>query len=191
MEKQQLRALMKQLRMQLSKEQIAKESQRIHEQFLSSFEYKECDMIYSYASCHHEVETISLIKRMLSDGKRVALPCVHENDMDFYEITACNQLVKGAFGILEPIKNGKKNPRIQKQKVIVIVPGLAFDGKKNRIGYGKGYYDRYFHAHRVDSFIKIGFAYSFQMVKTLPYDVYDVPLDDIMISGTKALTEDI
>ena len=83
-----------------------------------------------------------LIKELNNIGINTVLPRIHNNkSMDFYYFTSINELEKNDFGILEP---KKENKIVTPEDIdVIIVPGLVFDTKKNRIGYGKGYFDRY------------------------------------------------
>ncbi|RLF39548.1 MAG: 5-formyltetrahydrofolate cyclo-ligase, partial [Thermoplasmata archaeon] len=95
------------------------------------------------------------------------------------EIENLDDLERGAFGILEP-----QNKKIYTGDIdIIIVPGIAFDFRGYRIGYGKGFYDRFL---RGADALKIGIAYDFQIVKQIPEDDGDVPVD-IIVSEKRVL----
>jgi 5-formyltetrahydrofolate cyclo-ligase len=107
--------------------------------------------------------------------------------MNFYKISSYDELQSGAYGILEPITNEKYVPSQicndisgNKTKDIIIIPGLVFDIKGNRIGYGGGYYDRYLLEHK--NLIKCAVCYDFQIVDEgiIPYGKYDVKVDAIV-----------
>ena len=90
--------------------------------------------------------------------------------MKFYQITSYDDLEAGYFGILEP-KEECKEVNVSENS-IVIMPGVAFDRKGNRIGYGKGYYDKYF--SRYPEVYKIAIAFSMQIVDEIPADEFDI-----------------
>lgn len=112
--------------------------------FLNLHEYKQCEKLFVFVSSPIEVDTTDIICQALSDGKQVAVPkCTDKNGkMEFYFIKSLNQLEKGTFGIMEP----KENICEQVSDLgngLCIVPGICFDMFGYRIGFGKGYYDRF------------------------------------------------
>ena len=127
-----------------------------------------------------EVNTLPMISRALEEGKRVFAPScdTEKTKLDFYEIKSLRDLKKGSFEILEPRTN-KKKPVGLREIDCVLVPGLAFDKKNNRLGRGKGYYDRFLDRlpKRVTT---IGLGFSFQMVAKLPVEGHDQKLDIVI-----------
>jgi len=120
-----------------------------------------------------EVETITLIRNALAQGKRVCVPVIEPGNEDLYtvEIDNLDNLVSGHFGILEPAANENHIRRIDSPWDLAVVPGVAFDRFGHRIGFGKGYYDRFLARAKAP---KLALAFSFQVVspfETLPYDV--------------------
>jgi len=99
--------------------------------------------------------------------------------MEFYQIEGLEELLPGTLGILEP--EPKKLGQMQNErKQIMIVPGLAFDLIGNRIGFGAGYYDRYFIEHPNPNLKKVAIAYDFQIEEELPADQFDIPMQRIV-----------
>ena len=96
--------------------------------------------------------------------------------MKFYYITSLNDLTAGYKGIPEP--GLYCEPAAENRQKIILVPGVAFDINGNRTGYGKGYYDRYLSKH--SNLIKIGAAFSLQVVDSIDADEFDIPLDYIV-----------
>ena len=97
--------------------------------------------------------------------------------MDFYKWSTKDPLVINNFGIPEPISKKKIYPDI------LLVPLVAFDKDLNRIGYGGGFYDRYIKKIRkIKKIVTIGFAFSFQKVKKIPSNNYDIKLDFILVN---------
>ncbi|MGN0601781.1 MAG: 5-formyltetrahydrofolate cyclo-ligase [Oscillospiraceae bacterium] len=140
-------------------------------------EYKNSKEILLYVSSEIEVDTYMLADYSFKTGKNVLVPrCLPDsNDMEFYHINDFSDLEKGAFGIFEPkeycteIKNFE-NP-------ICIVPALSYDERGYRLGFGKGFYDKYlaeFHG------IKLGICYENCMSRQLPFDEYDVSADIVV-----------
>lgn len=153
-------------------------------------EYREADLILVYASYNGEVDTFRLIERALADGKSIACPrCRIEDNvpmLDFYRITSSDELIPGYKGIPEPRPDkGDKLSPDEIRGCLVIVPLVGYDKEKNRLGYGKGFYDRFFKANM--DLKKIGLAYRCQEEEKLPIDEYDVKLDMIINESDQAL----
>lgn len=127
--------------------------------------------ILTYVSTRIEVDTVALIERALKDKKRVAVPrCVdNSREMEFYYITSLDELEPRTFGVLEPIKE-KCELLTDYSKGLCIVPGLAFDFQGYRLGYGKGYYDRFLGRFAGDT---VGVCYSSCVKWKLVHGHYD------------------
>ncbi|MBI3252480.1 MAG: 5-formyltetrahydrofolate cyclo-ligase [Candidatus Omnitrophica bacterium] len=133
-----------------------------------------------YAATPREVDTHPMIDAALEAGKAVLVPLCDpkKGTLALYRIQSRKDLKKGAFGIWEP-DPGKAAPAGAAEADCVIVPGVAFDKAKNRLGRGKGYYDRFL-SGLGPKVAKIGLAFSFQKVKNVPRADHDVPLDEII-----------
>ena len=166
-------------------------------------EYVSARRIYFYASFKNEVTTFGIIKRALSEGKKIALPktIVKERKLEFYMgypvkskllflrnshaqkdaiLQKCNTsagLKRSKYGILEPGVSG--HPLCVRWPDIVLVPGVAFDRRGRRIGFGAGFYDRFL-KRLPKKTLKIGLAYDFQVVKHIPAEKHDVKLDALV-----------
>ncbi|MCX6769980.1 MAG: phosphoribosylglycinamide formyltransferase [Candidatus Micrarchaeota archaeon] len=141
-------------------------------------EFKSAECVLLYSSKGGEVHTEGIIQSALSIGKRVALPVTKKEShaLELYAIAGMDELSPGAFGILEP----KSDParRVQPEEVdLVLVPGVSFDRRGHRLGYGMGYYDLLL--KRVKG-RKIGLAYGMQMVERVPDEPHDVAVDMIV-----------
>jgi 5-formyltetrahydrofolate cyclo-ligase len=137
--------------------------------------YKESKVIFTYISKEIEVDTSELIKKCLSENKKVAVPACNKNDrtMDFYFITSRDDLEKGTFGLWEPIK--EKCERVTDfSEGLCIVPGFCFDYKGYRLGYGYGYYDRFLQHFGGTT---VGLCYSKYITPQLPHGKFDRPVD--------------
>ena len=162
---------MLEMRNRLNHPEIAKKSKTIQEFVIKSKEFESAKVVGTYYALGSEVTTELIIKRATILGKKIALPRVEEDKITFYELSSMKSLIRGRFGILEP------QPYEQMNDIdILIVPGIAFDKKGNRLGYGMGFYDRLLSCKRTFS---IGLAYSFQLLENLPHDKYDKRLDAI------------
>ena len=118
-----------------------------------------------------------ILKQAWRDGKAVAVPKTEKGrKMIFLKINSFADLQEGRFGVMEPVGGEEMIPE---KDDLFLVPGALFDRKKNRIGYGGGYYDTYFEKYR--GYRKIGIAFSEQITETdIPTEAYDIPLDDIV-----------
>ncbi|MEG0314305.1 MAG: 5-formyltetrahydrofolate cyclo-ligase [Erysipelotrichaceae bacterium] len=125
-----------------------------------------------YMSYHNEVQTIKVIKELLKNGVNLYLPkIISDEEMKFYRINNIKDLKENELGILEPINNTEAY--IGNLDAIV-VPLVGFDKDCNRLGQGKGYYDRYLKMIKTK---KIGLAYECQRVEKIEIEVHDIPLD--------------
>ncbi len=145
--------------------------------FLNSALYKNAAEILCYFAAGSEINTGLIMDSALKDGKSLFLPrCadLHGN-MDFYLVNSLKDLKKGAFGITEP------DPEICSRadsfnNAVCIVPALGFDRLGFRLGYGKGYYDRF-----LEKFtnISVGLCYNELISERLPAESHDKPVDYI------------
>lgn len=156
-------------------------SDKICENFIESELYHSAEILLCYASLDDEIKTDSIIEKALNDGKKVFLPVCKNKDgeMDFYQILSLDELVSGFFGVREPdtvrckIKFDNEH---DSEKAVCVVPGLAFDRKGFRLGYGKGYYDRFLSKY---CGVSVGFCYSELLLDSVPTDIYDKKVDYI------------
>lgn len=170
-----LRAYYKALRQNLSDKPI--KDKLIYNRFVNSNIYKNTKCIFFYASLSDEVDTYSLIEKALLDKKTVALPKCNKEKliMTFYEIESLKDLEKGSYGILEPVTCLKKASF--DENTLCVVPGLAFDKEGYRLGYGKGYYDRF-----LTSFVgkSVGLCYDEGMCDKLITNIYDISVSQVI-----------
>ena len=148
-------------------------SEKIATLFLESDAYRKSEAVLMYMSINREVRTRALVDRILADGKRLALPvCFDNGRMTFRYITSRDMLVKGKFSAPEP------DDTCEEYKgnipTVCIIPAIAFDRKGYRLGYGKGYYDRYLSRFNVT---RVGFCFEELVVDSLPHGRYDAACD--------------
>ncbi|HHW48021.1 MAG TPA: 5-formyltetrahydrofolate cyclo-ligase [Clostridiaceae bacterium] len=159
-------------------------SLRITKKFTSMDIFKKSETIMAYMDFRNEVATMDLIKFCISHKKRVALPRIESRETGHKEIypyvihDILLDTEPGFYGIMEPVRNPGNLVRPDEID-IVLVPGVAFSEGRYRIGYGAGYYDRFLKKVRTDC-IKIGIAFEFQVLKSIPVEEHDVPLDMII-----------
>ena len=173
-ERAQIRELHRVKRGQMRMDQVQQASEQISQFLAKDMKIWNAPCIYAYYPCHQEASILPFVRRMLEKGKKLAFPRVKGEEMEFYAVEDMDAFQKGSFGIMEPI--GQKP--VCEEQAVVLVPGLVFDENGNRMGYGKGYYDRYFHSHKVQT--RIGIAYEHQMEKEIIPQSWDVPMDGIV-----------
>ncbi|MBQ5545397.1 MAG: 5-formyltetrahydrofolate cyclo-ligase [Clostridia bacterium] len=173
-----LRQQMKDIRRGMTPAQKVSADQIIRDTFLHSTSYTRSSVILTYVSTAIEVDTREIIRVALSEGKRVACPrCIDgTRQMAFYYIESLEELTPCTFGVPEPealpqrLYQGSSHP-------ICIVPGLAFDRWGYRLGYGKGYYDRFLSGYRGWT---VGLCYSDCVEYKLPHGHYDRAVDRLI-----------
>ncbi|MDD4344290.1 MAG: 5-formyltetrahydrofolate cyclo-ligase [Eubacteriales bacterium] len=176
----------------LTPDEIKEKSSLIRNQLFNMKEYIECDSIFCFLSFGSEVITDEIIKDALMT-KKVFVPFVDRDEDLMYpiEIKNMDDFRVNKFGIREPKSKGRFHlTRLVSRPVLLdrasqketspltLVPGVAFDRKGYRIGYGKGYYDRFFHTFPVKS--KIALAFGLQIIESVPFEEHDVPVDMIL-----------
>ncbi|MCL1824229.1 MAG: 5-formyltetrahydrofolate cyclo-ligase [Oscillospiraceae bacterium] len=144
---------------------------------LSLREFQESGFILTYISTENEIDTHELISNCLRLKKQAAVPRVEGSELAFYEINSFFELEKGKFGILEPVKTCKK-AQINKN-TLCVVPALACNENGFRLGYGKGFYDRFLCDFPGKSVV---LCYSGNMIE-LPVEPHDVAADIVITEG--------
>lgn len=132
--------------------------------------------ILVYMSYNGEMMTDYLIDEARKRGKIVAAPTVLGENMEFYAFSSEEEFVADRHGILEPIPSEEK--KVKDEEGLIIMPGVAFDEQKNRVGYGGGFYDRYLKEH--PRLQKIAIAYDFQVMDSVPTEEFDEKADWIV-----------
>ena len=174
MNKEILRDKYLKIRKEINKVNREKYNNEIFKKIINLKEYKESKLVLIYVSLKDEVDTFRLIKHSLEIRKGVAVPKCVGNNIEFYYIQNLNELEKGKFNILEPKTDRKV---IEFNNSICIIPGVAFDKELSRIGYGKGFYDRFLKNY---CGIKIGLAYRECICEKIDNDINDVKIDIII-----------
>lgn len=180
--KQLLRKALLEKRKALRNEKKINSDLLIAERFLSSDFYKRCKTLLVYCSTPIEVDTFYVIKSALRDGKRVAAPVCTDfgGRMDFYLFDDISQLVPSHFNILAPLPCDEKLV-VDFTDALCVVPALSFDKSGNRLGYGKGYYDRFLTRTGVSS---VGFCYENFLYEDLPVDCFDKTVDYLVCENS-------
>ncbi len=176
MDKKQARKEMITKRLSLDEETLCRYNENILNKIEDNIHFKEAKTVAVYVSARNEVDTKKLMTKYFGK-KKIVVPRI-EGDMQFYEIRSFDDLKPGYFDIEEPVGNQQVSPD---DIDVMIIPMLMFDKNKNRIGYGKGFYDRYMATYKG---YKLGIGYSFQQVEdTFPHQ-YDIRMDEIITNET-------
>lgn len=179
MNKSEVRKLAINLRNNLSPEQKLKASGLIVESLKKLPIIKGSRTVLSYMPYGNEVDVLSFNQWVLNEGKNLCIPRVTDSiNMDAVKVNTIDKgLVSGHFGIPEPVIS---LPSVNTDEIdVVLVPGLAFDRHGNRLGHGKGYYDRFL-GKCGDKVFTIAIAYSFQVFDSIPYAPHDIKIKAII-----------
>lgn len=177
MTKQKIRTKISEKRNKLSKTLATDKSHKIHKRFIATAEFKNAKSIMFYIKKNNEVDTESMIELALRKRKTVCAPCTDKTNRKLHPAVIKNlkeDLAYGHYRILEPRKKDIKPKRID----LIVIPGIAFDEEGHRLGRGKAYYDNFL--KHIKDIPKIGLAYNFQILKKLPRDGHDIPMDKII-----------
>ena len=169
--KQEIRKKYKSLRNEMSSQEVKEKSNQICQNFISSNLFQQAERIMAYAPLGNEVDIRPVIEEGWRQQKRIVFPKVFGDTMRYFEISSFSQLKEGTFHVMEPVET---NP-VDWEEALVFVPGVAFDRQGNRMGYGKGYYDRFFE-EKTDC-VKVGVAYELQVANHLPTEENDLPME--------------
>ena len=173
----------------------------VYQKLLSHLKNQNYSQILIYVSKNDEVDTIKIIKHFLTanqNSKTIAVPKVVGDELEFYQIESLDDLIPGYFGILEPITSGhenstmsgnlmpnaSQNPQKFPQKItdftsaVCLVPGICFNQKGYRTGYGKGFYDRFLAKHQMCT---IGLCYRECLTDKDFQDDLDIPVEELII----------
>jgi 5-formyltetrahydrofolate cyclo-ligase len=175
-DKKELRKIIRERKKDFDSELITIESTSVFSQVETLPEFNEAKIILAYWSLPDEIKTHDFVLRWYSH-KTILLPLVVGDELELRVFTGMDCMEEGpAFGILEP----KKGLPYNGESIdMAIVPGLAFDSKGNRLGRGKGYYDKLL---KVKNLFKVGVCFSFQLVQNVPIENFDVKMDRIIYS---------
>ncbi|SCG83897.1 5-formyltetrahydrofolate cyclo-ligase [Proteiniborus sp. DW1] len=181
MDKRALRSEILSKRKALSKEEVNKKSSAISNLLFSTEQYKKSKYIMCYIDFRNEVRTEEIIRMALNEDKNIIIPIsiVETKQLVLSQLLDYDkELESGTYGILEPKKEfiREVNPELID---LVLMPGVAFDRRGYRIGYGGGYYDRFL-TRIVDSVPKIALAFDLQLVPHVRKGRYDIPVDYII-----------
>lgn len=198
MSKSEIRSKLLAIRNNMSAEEKSISDNKLQDMLYSTMSYQSCNNLFSFVSFKSEVDTHEIIRHSLVEGKKTYIPRVEPQGMEFYHIQNLDGLILSKFGVPEPkqdnntmfsnvniINNSKESAIIN----LMLLPGLAFDYKGNRIGYGAGYYDKYLQSYKQIRFMKAALAYDFQVIDNIDAEEHDIRVD-MIITPTRIIMTD-
>ena len=178
--KKEIRSRLKKQRGLLGADECYNMSHEIYKRLIALELDRNYDNILLYSAIRNEVNTDEYFAYLINKAKRIYYPRVSGNTMSFYRVRSLDELNCGSFNIKEP--DMTKEYTQEDGRALMIVPGLAFSDTGYRIGYGKGFYDRYLSSFtKRDTVMAVGVGYDFQLLSSMTFeDEYDVPLDGVI-----------
>ncbi len=179
--KQEIRRKVLESRQQIPPSRRREYSLHIYERLIQLDVFRNCSNVMAYMDFKNEVETMPVIKHCLSEGKKVVVPvCIKETrQLLLSELKDPErELTPGTFGVPEPAA-GYIRPFPREDLDLILVPAVAFDKLGSRIGYGAGYYDRFFDG-LTRSIPSIGLAFEMQIIDRVPAGPNDRPVDYVI-----------
>lgn len=182
-EKKEIRAQMLKRRNALDEEERVRAGILLTERILGHQWFYRSDVLLAFAGYGGEIDTAEIIREALRKGKRVYLPRVmqetfrqEEPKMEFFRIHGLEELQPGYRGIPEPSLEGERYVYRPEEvaHVLMLMPGVAFDSYRNRIGYGKGFYDRYLADKKELQLRTVGVGFRCQLARKLPCEENDI-----------------
>ncbi|MBQ8952632.1 MAG: 5-formyltetrahydrofolate cyclo-ligase [Clostridia bacterium] len=178
MTREEIRSEVRKKRQAVSGIQVVEMSLRICEKIVTLPEYLKAQRILCYASMPEEVQTRGILWAIHHSGRKLYLPVVRRNGgMDAVRVTEDTEMKPDRMGIDTPVSGEVLPPEALD---LVLAPGIAFDRAGNRLGYGKGYFDRFLAKCRCPV---VGLAYELQLVDAIEPTSHDVPMNKIVTEG--------
>lgn len=175
MDKKLLRKEIREKKRAMTEALIEEKSRRLGELFAASQLYRNAKTIYGYLPYNQEVRTVPMLLQAMADGKRVAVPKVYGDEMKFIYLDDLSAVETGYAGIPEPVAD---EPVADDETALVLMPGLAFDPRGHRIGYGGGFYDKFL--AKEPNHPTLALCYDFQMLPELKTEEFDIPVDQVL-----------
>jgi 5-formyltetrahydrofolate cyclo-ligase len=174
--KAEIRRQLRAVRRVLPIEACNERSARVSERMLELPELRDANVVVAYVAMRKELDPNPLLVAARALGKKIGLPRIDGESLVLHEYADGDELEESGYGTFDPPAS---SPIIEPNEVdFIIVPGLAFDPRGHRVGYGRGYYDRLLPS--LPRAFKVGVAYDFQLIAEAPNDVHDVALDCVV-----------
>jgi 5-formyltetrahydrofolate cyclo-ligase len=157
-------------------------SRHIFRQIVALPQYARAKTLMLYIDFGSEVRTRWFFPTAWDEGKRIVVPYCNDGDIELFRLDSLEELAPGTMGILEPKRELRDDADRQidpSELDVIVAPGLAFDRRGGRVGYGKGYYDRLLHQIRVDA-TKLAVCFECQMFPEVPQLPHDIRMDTIV-----------
>ena len=148
-------------------------SNKIHQNLKQVDSFINSQNIACYFPIGSEIDTHNIMLGVLEQDKKMLLPKITENNMEFYIVPDLEKLEKGRFDIMEPKDSCKKAGNID----CILIPTIGISKSGDRLGYGRGYYDKFLSSTNA---MKISLTYSKQIIKSIPIDTHDIKIDLII-----------
>ena len=157
-------------------------SRQIVARFLALPEYQAAGTVMFYLDVRSEVRTRHSLTDALASGKRIVVPYCVDGELELFHLQAVDELDVGMYKILEPRADLRPLPekRVDVRELdLIMVPGVAFDGRGARMGHGKGYYDKLLEHARPDAPL-VALAFECQLFAEIPVQEHDIFMDKII-----------
>lgn len=178
-EKNRLRKEYKKKRQELGADLRQAYSRQISRHLNEYFKPGGYDMIFAYYPLGCEASVLPFVEELWGKQVKTAFPKVVREELFFYEVRDFSQLEEGAFHIMEPaLERTMQVYPAAGERILVLTPGLVFDRNGNRMGYGKGFYDRFFEG--IPQVHKVGIAFDCQMAERLEAESWDIKMDAVI-----------
>lgn len=178
-EKKELRREILKRREALSVQERERSSTLLAERIIGHQWFYRAEVLLGFVNYGSEISTVEILSEALKHGKKVYVPRVEGEDLIFYRIFSMEDLIPGYKGIPEPAGDTERYQyRVKEQalleKTLLLMPGVAFDPMRNRMGYGKGFYDRFLADKEELQIYSIAVGYQCQMVEQVPASEHDI-----------------
>ena len=174
--KKELRKIFSDIRNSVSDEDKYFFDNNIFTQFVNSSFINDYDKFLIYISVNNEVDTMNIIRYLLNNNKKIAVPFCLGKEMDFYYINSTDDLIEGRFGI-PSVDINIAEKATDFGNALCIVPALAYDISGYRLGYGGGYYDRFLSLNKIDT---LGLCFEKCITEVLPHETFDIKIDCVL-----------
>lgn len=188
--KKEIRSRLKKQRSLLGTDECHSMSHEIYKRLIALELDRDYDNILLYSAIRNEVNTDEYFAYLINKAKKIYYPRVCGDEMSFYRVSSLDELNCGSFNINEPDMTDEYTEA--DGRALMIVPGLGFSDTGYRIGYGKGFYDRYLSSFtKRDTVMAVGVGYDFQLLGNVTFeDEYDVPLDGVITDKREVFIDD-
>lgn len=204
MDKKELRKEYINIRKNIDEKKRKKESTEIVCKLLEMISKGDYDAILLYAPLEYEVDVFPVFAASLSDGgsnrnlkkeetsgntkkgdnsSRLCFPRVKGSEMEFFFVNSESELAEGSFNVREPVDSCELFKPKKEEKYLIVVPGVCFDKDGYRLGYGKGFYDKYLSKYDDFDFEKAGVCFEDCFLEKAEHESTDVPVDKVIIGG--------